>query len=735
MKKFVLTPLAAAVLSASTFAADEAPKTFTLDKVTVAATLTEQKIVDVASSVSVISTEDMEAHGATNIRDIVRYEPGVAVGTQAGDGARFGFKGFNIRGLDENRVKIMVDGVDQADSFVPAGSPYQRAGRNYIDIDSMKQVEILKGPASTLYGSDALGGAVAFTTKDPSDYLNEKGDDTSASIKLQHNSVDSSFAQTLTLANRTGNLDSLLVYTRRNADEVEKHSDANKDIPGSDRTEADPVNYESDNYLAKLQYQLNDKHRIGLTIEDFKSYTETDVQSKLEGSYSDYYDGEDTVTRKRYGIFHSWEADTALFDKVHWTIDKQYSESDQDTHHVYRGDHRLKAYRQEEENLKVNIQFDKNIGVHQLTYGASYEDTDLTNVTDTFNFDDPSSNTFDRYVPLVEGKNYGAFFQDQITLLDGKLILTPGVRYDKFEAKPQTDDKFTPASAIEEELTDHKSDKVTVRLGSVYKFDDTYSVFAQYSQGFKSPDLIDMYYGSHRNYGPGFNYLTLPNPELDPEESDSYEIGFRANGNLGNFEITAFYNDYKNFIEEDTLGDSYNGSSYDSVSQQVNLEDVTIKGLELRAAIWLDTAINAPAGTSLQLSMAYAKGTNETNNEPIASVTPLNAVIGLSYDSPTNIWGSTLNWTLVEEKNENDIPTLTERGSPVQAASTHGYGTLDLTAYYNVTENFAVKGGFYNLGDKKYSEWENVRGLKATTNLDSKSEPGRNFNISATYTF
>lgn len=702
-------------------------KVFALDKVTVAATLTEKSIGDVASSVNVLNNEDLENINASDIKNMLRYETGVTVGTGGGQASRFGYKGFNIRGMDENRIKIMVDGIDQADSFAPSGSPYQRAGRNYVDIDAMKQIEILKGPASSLYGSDAIGGVVAFTTKDPADYLRPDGNDTAMSVKMQYRGADEELSETLTLANRTGKLDTMLVYTHRDAGEQENYDDTIGGT-GAARTEPDPVDYDSDNYLAKAQYQINDRHRIGLVVENFESYTKTDVQSKLEGSYTDYYIGKDTVTRERYGIFHEWQANTALFDSLRWTLDQQTSESDQDTHHVYRGARRVKAYTQEEESLDFQAQFDKQWQEHQFTYGVSYETTDTTNVTDTLYLDSPSQNTYDRYIPLVESKSIGAFLQDQITLMDGKLLLIPGVRYDKFEANPDLDNTFQPPTAITGELTDHDSDKFTFRLGSVYKLTDEYSIYGNYSQGFKSPEVIDSYYGSHRNYGPGSNYLSLPNPDLKPEESDSFEIGFRANGQHGSFQISAFYNEYTNFIESAAVDNTYEGVTYDSVTQNVNIDEVTIKGVELQGALWLDSALGAPMGTSLQMSIAYADGENDTNGEALDSISPLKGVFGLSYDSPSSNWGSTLNWTLVAEKESKDTSSSND-------ITTAGYGTVDLTAYYHFGEHFTLRGGIYNLNDKKYNEWEDVRELSATADLDRYTQPGRNFSLSATYTF
>lgn len=734
MKKLcVRKPLAALIsitLATSAFADSQPNKTFSLDTVSVAATRTEQKQGDVAASVNIITDEQNEANLSSNIRDMIRYEPGISVGDT---NSRFGSKDFNIRGIDDNRVKITVDGIDQAKSFSPNGSPFQRTSSTQVDIDTVKRVEILKGPASTLYGSDALGGVVAFTTKNPADYL-EEGDNTGGSVKLRYGSADESFSQTVSLANRTGSLESLLVYTHRESDELENYD---KDARGDDS-----IDFDSDNILAKLQYQINDNHRVGLTVEDYKSNFKNDLPSFLSSSfYSEYYFGDDKTDRERVSVFHQWQANNALFDKVDWDITWQNSESEQATHTIFDSPGpapaiaRIKDYAYEEETWILTAQFDKTIHNHQLTYGFEYEETEMTNQKDTVYPTDPASDDINRSTPLVDGTSYGLYLQDQISFLDERFLLTPGVRYDNFEAEPNTDSSFSPSGSFTaEDYKDHDSDKVTAHLGAVFKFNDTASIFAQYSQGFKSPDLASLYFTTVVSHGS--SYIFLPNSDLDPEESDSYELGLRFKGDAGNLELTGFYNEYTDFIQYSQVGTVHDSVSYSGgVHQAQNLDDVTIWGLEARGAIWLDQTIGAPEGTSLQGAIAYAKGESEGQNGgkdiPLDTIAPLKAVFGLSYEAPSERWGTTLNWTLVSDKSKNDL-------SDEDNETTSGYGILDITGFYNPIKSLTIRGGVFNLTDKEYVIYDDVRGLDLSSSvydIDAYTQPGRNFSISATYSF
>lgn len=724
------TPLALTLaIASSANAAQTNTPTFTLDKVTVAATLTEQKVGDVANTVTVIDQTDIENNSATNIREMLRYEPGVEVGSSD----RFGLTGFNIRGLSGNRVKILVDGVEQAKDF-NSGGPYLRGTRNFVDLDSLKQVEVVKGPASSLYGSDALGGLVAFTTKDAADFLTpaSAGNDFFSSVKAGYNSVDQSFNETLTLANRYNTLESLLVYTRRDGEEYSNFDDGYEGGSGNQRTQRDPVDTASDNLLLKLASQLNPHHRISLTAEYQNTQSETDLLS-LEGpsysrmfNYSDYR-GDDTNTRKRFGLKHDIDQETALFDQLSWALDWQESTTEQVSynHTSFAGYGRRKIdYSNEEDALQFSLQANKAFEQHLITYGAQYHANTLKNSTNKYYLDGTRPDDIQRYTPTVDGVTWGLFLQDQISFLDDRLVVTPGIRYDNFSAEPETDSVYTT------EFDDHESDKWTARIGTVYSFNDNYSMFAQISQGFKAPDLVQLYREDSASWYRG--YITTANPDLKPEHSNSYEVGFRAQDNWGNVEIAAYYNDYKDFINTKTDEIIYNGLTVNSTQYQ-NIASATIKGIEARASLWLDQVSSAPLGSSLQLSLAYADGEGKNDGDasdtPIDSVAPLKAVIGANYDAPEGTWGSAINWTLVASKDSSDIADETD-------ATTAGFGILDINGYYNVNDKLTIRGGIYNLTNKEYSLWEDIRGRsESTTYLDRYTQPGRNFSVSATYEF
>ena len=721
-----------------------------MNQVTVTATRTERELDDVASSVSVKTAEEAERQMARNTRDLMKYEPGVEVSSDS----RFGNGGFNIRGMDENRVKISVDGVGQAKSF-----GYDRSlqsQRNFFDIENMKQLEVVKGPASNVHGSDAIGGVVAFVTKDPSDYLKSEGDDSYASVKAGYNSADSSFNETMTLSNRNGDLESMLVYTRR--DGKERKSYGGQGGTGEGREKSDPMKYNNNSLLGKLQYQVNDDNRIGVTGEFQGSFSETDLFSQYgdsvtNGPHTRIYTNqaaEDRSERRRFGFFHEMQADTVAFDDMKWSVNWQESVSKQKTWDNFRGelclpvlgcsetnnDDRLKTYTYREYSFQFDTVFNKSFELgatdNYLTYGINFENKEYSNDNFTEYLDAPEKNDTENWMPKVGLKQFGLFAQNEISLLDDRWTITPAIRYDRFE------EKIKSRAGYEGEAKDQNYDSWTAGLGTVFEINDTWSAFAQYSQGFATPDMFSKYF----HYELGDMVEVLPNPDLKPEESDSIEIGVRANNEYGSMELTAFYNDYKNFIEERCVADG-GCTATSGEFQYQNLSEATIKGIEFKGLLWLDEAFGAPQGTRINTAIAYAKGRgtkedqdgNLVKNEPLNTISPLTAVFGLGYDAPSQDWGSEMMWTVVAAKKRGDISNMNDvsmggdLGEDKYAPS--GYGIVDLTAYYKPHKDVTINAGIFNMFDKKYWIWDDVRNVtEAYEGINRYTQPGRNYSVS-----
>lgn len=697
-----------------------AEETYLFDEMVVSATKTEQQITDVAVSVDLVTEKDIENKLAQDLEQAVSGEPGVSM---LGVG-RYGQSGFAIRGLSENYVKTVIDGVEQPASYNPdhAGGAFgagnvMRKYNNNIETDTLQRIEINKGPSSSLYGSDALAGAVIIRTKNPSDLLPESGDATVGGIKTGYYGVDDSYKATITVANRYQDVESLLIYTHRQGHETKTHSQG-ADISGKKRGRADPFDIASDNLLLKLYYQANEMHRFGLTGEIFNQDAEGLILSKDGTSagpgftYSNNR-ADDRNNRARVSLEHQWQLNAIIADQLKWQYTYLESEAFNNT---FDTTDRLGQRKRERYGFDQSHQFDLQLNkaveisnvFHELSYGMNWVENEFDLNYQDVNLDTGEIKNKAGEVPQAKVNKWGLFVQDQAFLLDETLVVNAGIRYDSYHVKPKGETNH-PES---------KSRAVTGKLGSVYHWTDSFSTYANISQGFKSPTVQDLYF----YYGYGSIYE--PNPNLKPEESIGYETGFRFNTELSSTHISLYYNDYSNFIDLKSLGviDGKNAFTKENISE------AHIYGAEFKTDLALD-GFGLPQGMYTRASIAYAKGKNGQTGRGIDSVAPLTAGLTLGYNHPNQYFGTEIFVQSVAKKSGNDWADSHNINAP-------GYTKMDITAYYEPIESMTIRGGIFNVSDKKYWDYADLSGAdNSQAGIDRHTQPGRHFGIEVEYDF
>jgi hemoglobin/transferrin/lactoferrin receptor protein len=728
-----------------------------LQQMTVSATRSAQDVSQVPSTVSVQTREQLDRQNVNNIQELVRYEPGVSVG---GTGQRSGLNGYNIRGIDGERVLTQVDGVSIPDSFFYG--PYAQTQRNYVDPEIVKRVEILRGPASVLYGSNAIGGAVSYFTLDPDDII-KPGKDVGARLKTGYSSADESWLTSATVAGRTGDFDGLLHLSQRNGHETESYGSHGG--TGLSRTEANPQDVRTTNVLAKLGWNYADDARLGLTYERYKDDRDQNILSAVGGPFTNgtglgmyrSRTGNDTVTRERFGINHEFGLDSLVADHVKWSLNYQIAKTDQSTEEVYfpfsRTVLRTRDTTYKDRQWVFDAQLDKAFSVgatdHLLTYGTTLKHEKVTGsrsgtgtclavggtcrVIGQVSTSDAQALVSDFPDPTVN--TYSLFVQDEIRWNNWTFM--PGARYDYTRMEPKFTEEFlrgiqgsgTAPNSLDD--SDKKWHRVSPKFGLTYAFNDHYTWYGQYAEGFRTPTAKSMY-GRFEN--PTLGYSVQGNPGLEPEKSKSYETGLRGNFDAGNFDVAVFYNKYRDFIDEDAV----QSANLETTFQANNIKHATIKGAEIKGRLNLDH-FGAPQGLYTQGSIAYAYGRNDDNGQPLNSVNPLTGVFGLGYEQPN--YGGLLSWTLVKRKTRVDDTTFFAPDGQSSQFRTPGYGVLDLSGFYKVTDDVTVNAGLYNLTDKKYWQWDSVRGydgqgeagVTQPANLDRLTMPGRNFAVNVVW--
>lgn len=189
---------------------------FNLDQISVYATRSERQLLDIPATVTIIDRAEIERRMVRDMNDLVRYEPGVNVDriTSRVDPTS-SLAGFTIRGVGGNRVLMMVDGTRMIERVTDGN-------RDFVDMSNLKAVEIIRGPGSVLWGSDALGGIVAFETKDPDDYLKGTSKNFAGQADTSYDTFDHSWIKTITAAAQSdarGTWQTLVSASQRDAHE------------------------------------------------------------------------------------------------------------------------------------------------------------------------------------------------------------------------------------------------------------------------------------------------------------------------------------------------------------------------------------------------------------------------------------------------------------------------------------------------------------------------------------
>jgi hemoglobin/transferrin/lactoferrin receptor protein len=253
---------------------------------------------------------------------------------------------------------------------------------------------------------------------------------------------------------------------------------------------------------------------------------------------------------------------------------------------------------------------------------------------------------------------------------------------------------------------------VSPRLGIVWRASEQLTAFASYSAGFRAPPFGDVNVGLTNAIA---RYTTLPNADLEPETSDNLEVGLRWTRGAAFASLSVYSNRFDDFIESFSFVGIQPGTGF-IIFQSRNLDDVEIHGIEFKGAMPLSRLL---PGLALRGAFNWGEGDDRNADVPLNTVDPARAVIGLQYRPEGARWGAELVTTAVERKRRID-----QTAGPFFAPP--GYVTLDLLADLRLSDRASVNVGVFNLTDRKYWEWADVRGRPATDpTLDFYTQPGR----------
>jgi hemoglobin/transferrin/lactoferrin receptor protein len=737
---FAQTPVAQAAIAAAAAASAPVspPATVTITATRGAA----EDIAHTAATVSVITAKEIEETNAKDVKDALRYEPGVEVRRQAyrpagitGANGRAGNEGVNIRGLEGNQVLMLEDGIALPQSYAfGSGS----AGRgDYINTDLYERIEVLRGPASAQYGSDGLTGAVNFVTRDPADLLATTGNPTYASLKTGYDSTDRSWGETVAAAFDANVAQALFVVTNRHGHETDNKGSDNS--LGATRTRPDPLTYDNHTLFAKVVIPLTTRDTLRISAEALDNDNSSDGLSQLNGAYtwSGYtatdYETTNRVTSDHVKVdYEHHDASDPWLQSLRASVYYRNATTRQDlaiagsntagatssrsrTNHY--GDNIVGG------SVSANSAFATGDVRHALAYGVDVGVSRFSTSSEGGEW--TAGSGYPEAFPKTTQASVGAFAQDSIGW--NGLSVVPGLRFDHYKMTPHPDEAYLTgesASSSTEPTTASSGHALSPRLALLYEVAPAFVPYVQYAHGFRAPSAyqVNSYYNPVGSYG--LYYQQVGNPDLKPETSNSIELGLRGHVATGvgklRYSAAAFSGQYHGFIDTKVVGGSMTSASDPYTVQYVNYAQASIKGVEAKAE-W-----NVTDALTLKGGAAAIRGnkTEDGTRTGIDSVPPLTAVLGAKYAAGER-WFLGTDVTYNAKKKKADMAADTEFSTPA-------YTVFDLHGGLRVARNVHLTAGVDNLFDRKYWRWSDVRGLAdsdGTAKANALTAPGRNFNV------
>lgn len=669
-RKALLAAITVFVMGGVTAQAEELP-VYSFDEVVVTATRTENDVKKVPASTQVITQEDIKRGGATSVRNALSMYANIFQKSKV----RGGGHDIIIRGMETKHSLVMVNGR-RISNEADANGLGNAMSLDRININDVEKIEIVRGPSSALYGSEAMGGVLNIITKPSKEQTLLTG--------LEHTSEDTSHwwhADTGRIGNFSMTLDARFNKINRSMLDT--------------ATESDPYGT-AQTYNASLNYYVNDHSYVNAYMDYYSQHLKTDMgtpamkpitlttssgkmslsgQAMLEGT------GSKAFKQKNYGI--SWNGKTdkndwqiqAYMSKFNWSTTSStkvlgsippagmegmfnYLLQKKNTYDFNHDEHNMWAI-EGRDSLRVNDH-------HRVTFGAEYVKEKVAGTGLGSNGDGVHSITENGKTKSSSEKtlsSYAAYLQDEIEY--GKWFIVPAIRYDHHSA-----------------YGSHTSPKI----GVTYNATDHFRIKANYGDGFKAPSVSQLYYDLDMEMGRG-NWVHLTgNPNLKPEKSKSWDLGVEVEFGKGYGSLTYFDNDVDNLIASIPKGKDSNGHK---LHRYENVNKARIKGLENTLGYRFNDTLEFKVTSTLLDAKDTSAGKDLTQRARLSQI------YQLIYDDHKDTGWSAVLW------NQLDYKFVTGKAWEGGESVKKSYSLTNFSLTRKVNKDTRVYGSVQNIFDKK----------------------------------
>lgn len=707
---------------------------FSLSEFVVSGNRWQQDKREIASKITVVKQQDVLLQNPQTTADLLGASGEVFIQkSQMGGGSPM------IRGFATNRLLITVDGVRMNTAIVRSGN-----SQNVISLDALatERTEIIFGPGSVIYGSDAIAGVMSFYTLKPVLSSEENKPTVKGSALARYSSANNE---------KTGHFDVSIGGKKWGAVTSFTYSDFDDLVMGSHGPEKYlrkqyvqridsvdvlidnpnpkrqiPTEYSQINLMQKIRFQPNEKwdFNYGFHYSATSDYSRYDRMIRPRGNTlrsAEWYYGPQIWMMNNLDALHT--ANNKVYDKMRINIAYQYfqeSRIDRDLNRPTR-----RTNKDEVDAYSVNIDFEKSINnKHRFNYGAEWVLNKVGSFGEALNINTGDSiGLASRYPNGSSWSSYAVFLTYRYKISE-KLILSSGIRYNQFLLNATFDTTFYPFPFTKAEIN---AGAATGSIGLVYNPTEKWQLGVNFSTGFRAPNVDDI--GKIFDSTPGS--VVIPNPNLKAEYAYNAEIALaKIFGKWVKVDATAYYT----LLDNALVRRPFNLNGQDSIEYSGELSRVEAIQNAANAYVYGVQAgieINLPEGFSITSRINWQKGEEELDDKTKAPLRHAGPWFGASHftykrnklmlDLYAIYNGEISNANLAPTEQDKAYLYAEDRnGNPYSPA----WYTLNFKAMYQINENFMISTGVENLTDQRYLPYSS--GLIA---------PGRNFILSARVVF
>ncbi len=695
-----------------------------LDEVVVSATHWKQPSSKIPSKIISITQKEVSLQNPQTAADLLLVSGKVYIQkSQQGGGSPM------IRGFATNRLLYTVDGVRMNTAIFRGGNI-----QNVINLDpfATENTEVLFGPGSVVYGSDAIGGVMSFQTLIPELSLTDKPFITGKAVtryssanneNTVHLDVNVGWKKWALLTSisswdydhlRQGSdgpddyLKSYYVQRQDSTDMVIEQDDPLLQVPSA---------YSQINIMQKVRFRPNDKwdFQYGFHMSETSPYGRYDRHNRVRNGtarYAEWNYGPQKWMMNNLNINHIGK--NLLYDELTIRLAQQSFEESRIDRSLNKDERSTQI--EEVEAYSANIDFKKVTGnSNTFFYGAEYVVNDVTSTgftTDiTSGVNAPGASRY----PQSTWSSLSAYANDQIEV-GSKFIIQVGLRFNQFKLDSDFDTSFYPFPFTSATIN---NSAVTGSIGGVYRPTKSWVISANLGTAYRSPNVDDI--GKVFDSEPGA--VTVPNPSLNAEQA--YNVDFGVTKIFGNFvkvDATAYYTILQDaLVRRNFQLNGQDSIMYDGTLSQVqaiqNAAEANVYGVQAGVEVKL------PSGFSLSSNINYQKGEEELDDGSTSAsrhAAPLFGVTRLTYSY--NKLDLQFYSMYQAERNFEDLPISEQGKDEIYAKDENGnnyspsWYTLNLKAMYQLSDALSLSAGVENIADKRYRPYSS--GISA---------PGRNF--------